>query len=111
MQVEFHACVVPQPPAGGQRYVLCCIRDPKFAVTLIDKSESLARSRTEIKDRTFLGKYYQPNLCLFCLFDSGKIFNLSHVGRLEVNLMIEMRRIHDVDNEANQESQRIEYYK
>ncbi|CAL9087805.1 unnamed protein product [Musa textilis] len=48
--VELHACVVPHPPAGRRQYLLRSIRDPNYAVGLVDRSESeciaLQRSRS-----------------------------------------------------------------
>ncbi|URD96241.1 hypothetical protein MUK42_29241 [Musa troglodytarum] len=38
--VELHACVVPHPPAGRRQYLLRSIRDPNYAVGLVDRSES-----------------------------------------------------------------------
>ncbi|CAL9161978.1 unnamed protein product [Musa hybrid cultivar] len=39
-QLELHACIVPHPPAGRRQYVLRSIRDPNYALGLVDRSES-----------------------------------------------------------------------
>ncbi|URD96010.1 hypothetical protein MUK42_31324 [Musa troglodytarum] len=39
-QLELHACIVPHPSAGRRQYVLRSIRDPNYALGLVDRSES-----------------------------------------------------------------------
>ncbi|CAL9084881.1 unnamed protein product [Musa textilis] len=39
-QLELHACIVPHPSAGCRQYVLRSIRDPNYALGLVDRSES-----------------------------------------------------------------------
>ncbi|RZS27020.1 hypothetical protein BHM03_00060448 [Ensete ventricosum] len=51
--VELHACVVPHPPAGRRQYLLRSIRDPNYAVGLVDRSESevvCVLSNTQVQD-------------------------------------------------------------
>ncbi|RZR77585.1 hypothetical protein BHM03_00002697 [Ensete ventricosum] len=43
-QLKLHACIVPHRPAGRRQYVLRSIRDPKYALRLVDRSESEVRN-------------------------------------------------------------------